>query len=140
MLNQRMNGTVVRVPQNRRMPGTRNGLPERRVGMQRKHQRRPTRCLCRSGQNRINGIVIGAMIAIEPPLPLLVRDRMVAGHDGAIGDFHDQRRIVLAAIGIDQQARESAENGRHAKARRKLSGQTFHTNVISDMALERGLR
>ena len=81
-----------------------------------------------------NGGVVGPMVGLKPVLPFLRRDRMVAGDDRAVRDPHDQGRIVLAAVGIDQQAREAAHHRRHAEAGGKPARQVLDADVIGDVA------
>jgi len=61
---------------------------------------------------------------------------MVAGNDRAVGDLHDERRVVFAAIGIDQEPREAAEHGGHAEPLRQPAGQALDPYVVGDVAAE----
>ena len=60
----------------------------------------------------------------------------VAGHDGAVGELHDQRRVVRAAIGIDQQPREARQHGRRAEARGQRARHGRRADVVGDVAGE----
>ena len=59
----------------------------------------------------IDAQVIGFVVLPHAPLALGAVEMTVARHHRAVGDAHDERRIVEAAIGIDQQTREARENG-----------------------------
>lgn len=65
---------------------------------------------------------------------------MVAGDDRPVGNLHDKGRIVLAAIGVDQEARKSSKHGRHAEAGRKRARQPFNANIKCDVTMKSGLR
>ena len=60
--------------------------------------------------------------------------RGVARHRRAVGEAHDQRRIVLAAVGVDEEARERREHRRRAKARGKRARHRRGAGVVGDVA------
>lgn len=70
MRQKRIDSTIIRVPENRRMPGPRRFFPERRVGMQRQNQRRFFRSFSNTGQlkkerNAVKARSIANQIASE---------------------------------------------------------------------------
>src|SRR4029078_6260503 len=62
-----------------------------------------------------DGGMIRTMEPDKTPLTLALVDERVARDDGAIGDPHDQRRVVGPAVGIDQEARKGGEKSLHTK-------------------------
>ena len=63
-------------------------------------------------------------------------DRRIAGNHGAVRQAHDEGRIVLAAIGIDQQAREGRQHRRHAEPPRQAAADRRRARIVGDVALE----
>jgi len=80
--------------------------------------------------------VVGPIVKIDAPCPLLSIDAAVAGYHGAIRQAHDQGRIVLTAIGIDEQPRVAREHGRHAKRGRKRARDGSRADVVADVTPE----
>jgi hypothetical protein len=62
--------------------------------------------------------------------------RIVAGDHRAVIKLADQGRIVLAAVGIDQQARKIGHGGGGSEPCREPARHGFDTDVIGDMAVE----
>ena len=62
--------------------------------------------------------------------------RIVSGHDGAVIELANQRRIVLAAIGIDQQPRKIGEHRRHAEQGGQFARHRLDADVVGDVAVE----
>ncbi len=87
------------------MPGARPVAPDRREGMHR-YDRRNMPALFHALKHRRNRRVVGLIEPRDTPVPLHRIDIGVVGDERAVGNPHDDGRIVLAAIGINQQARE----------------------------------
>ena len=83
-----------------------------------------------------DSVVIGAIEAVEPALAFLRRHRVVRRHNRAVIELADQRRIVLAAVGIDQQPRETGDHRRRAGQRRKLPRHHLDADVVGDVSVE----
>ncbi len=64
----------------------------------------------------------------------------VARHDRAVGEAHDQSRIVQAAIRVDDQARIGRQHGRRAELGRERAGHVRGADVIGDVPFERRAR
>ena len=63
-------------------------------------------------------------------------DCRIAGNHGTVGQAHDQRRVVLAAIGIDQQPREGRQHRRHAETARQAARHRSRARIVGDVAPE----
>ncbi|EGE55978.1 hypothetical protein RHECNPAF_77009 [Rhizobium etli CNPAF512] len=133
-VEQRADGAPVAVPEDCGMPGAGNSFPRRREGMQRQDQRRPAGGVRHLIDRCRHGMVIGAMEGPDTILPLLRCDRMIARDDGAVGNPHDQRRVIFTAVRVDQQAREAAKHRGYAESRRELPRQALDADVIGDVA------
>ena len=83
--------------------------------------------------------MIGPIVKLQPLLALLRCQHAVPGYDGAIRQAHDQRRIIITAVRIDQQPRIVAENGWDAQHLAHLTGDLRHADIVSDMPLELAL-
>ncbi len=64
----------------------------------------------------------------------------VAGDDGPVRQPHDEGRIVGAAVGVDQQAREAGEDRGGGEPRGQRLGEEGGTGIPRDVALELGRR
>ena len=117
---QRPRRPGVVVPENADLPGPGNPAPNRRERMYRKNGGR--RVL---GQHRLDLGLDRAAIGrpVQPPaaLDLVGVDPRVARHDRAVGNSHDQRRVVGAAIGVDQQSRNRSRAPRERPAARRAA-------------------
>ena len=80
--------------------------------------------------------MIGPVEARDAARPLGLVDPRIAGHDGAVRDPHDEGRVIGAAIGIDEQAREAVMRRRTAERLREAARDRLDPDVIGDMALE----
>jgi hypothetical protein len=58
----------------------------------------------------------------------------IAGHGRSVRDGDDQRWIIEAPVGIDQQAREGGEQGRDAERARAGAGHGRRADVVGDVA------
>ncbi len=88
------------------------------------------------GDHGADGVVIGAIEAVETALAFLRRHRVVRRHDRAVIELADQRRIVLAAVGIDQEPRKAGDHRRRAGQRRKLPRHHLDADVVGDVSVE----
>ena len=137
--DQRLGQTWVAIPQDAGMPWARMAAPDRRETVDRdEHRRMPGGE--RPVDRRVDGIVIGRVEAGDAPRPLVGIDAGIAGHDGAVGKAHDERRIVLAAVGIDQQPRERRQHRRHAEPLRQAAADRGRARIVGNVALELGCR
>ena len=121
------------VPQHADLPRPRAALETGREGMNPEKRGDQTARLRRVDQPGA-GAPVGAPVGLDPPRDFVRADAGVAGNDGAVGNAHDQRRIVLAAIGIDQQAGEQGERRRGAGHRREPPRDRLGADVIGDVA------
>ena len=83
------------------------------------------------------GAAIGPPVGFDSPGDFVGADAGVAGNERAVRDAHDEGGVVLAAIGVDEQAGEQRQRRRGAGQRREPSRHLLGANVIGDMALER---
>lgn len=77
---------------------------------------------------------------LDAPLPFLIRNRVIAGNDSPVRNFHDESGIILTAIRVDQQPRKPSEHRRNAKTGRERARQPFYANIKCDMPMKSGLR
>ena len=84
--------------------------------------------------------MVGPVEAGEPPRDLRRVDPGVAGHDGAVRQPHDERRVVLAAVRVDDEPREGGEQRRRAKPLGEDAGERGDADIVGDVALELGGR
>ncbi|CAD5250808.1 hypothetical protein BOSE21B_10830 [Bosea sp. 21B] len=133
--DQRLREAPFPVPEHAGMPGPWHALPERREGVQRDDRRRVAGSDRRLDRGVDRG-VIGRVIARDPFGDPGFVDPGIARHDRAVGDPHHQSRIVAAAIGIDQQAREIAEHGRSAQRLRHRPRHLGRSDIVGDVAFE----
>ncbi len=133
---QRLRQPRVAVPQHADLPRPRGAAPERREGMDRHDGWRDARR--RHRLDRLGDrVAIGRPVERAPARDLRRVDPRVAGHDRPVGQAHHQRRIVGAAVGIDQQAREGRQHRRRAEPLGEAARQPGRADVIGDMPLER---
>ena len=85
----------------------------------------------------VDGAVIGRVIEADAPLALGVVEVAVAGDDGAVGQAHDERGVVGAAVGVDQQPRVARQHapGRPVRPRARAS-RCGGADVVGDVALQ----
>jgi hypothetical protein len=55
----------------------------------------------------LDRLMVGLVVRVDPGLERFRLEPGIARHDQPIGDLHDERGIVEAAIGIDQKPREA---------------------------------
>ena len=60
----------------------------------------------------------------------------IAGHDEPVGKLHDERRVVAAAIGIDQEPRVAREQGRRAERPARCSVTRGGADVVGDVPVQ----
>ena len=80
--------------------------------------------------------MIGQVVALDAVRDLGLVDTGIAGHDQPVGDLHDERGVVEAAIGVDQEPREPGEQRRHAEEEREPFRHARRPEVVGDMAVE----
>ena len=84
----------------------------------------------------LDRLMVGPVIMLDPGLDLLMLEADIPRHDEPVGDLHDERRVVEAAIGVDQEARELGEDRRRAER----LGQTLRhgggAEIVGDMAVQ----
>ena len=135
-VDHRPRHAVVAVPQDADMPGADEALHDRGERMHRDDDRRFPGGMRHRGNHRADGVVVGPVEAVEPFFPLLGGHRIVSRHDGAVIELADQRRVVLASVGVDQEPREAGKHSRRVERRRQLARHRLDADVIGDMALE----
>ena len=136
---ERPGEAVVRIPQDPHMPGPGPAAPDRREAVHRHDDRRMAG---RHGPvDRIrDGIVVGIVEPGDAPLHLRLVHPGIARHDGAVGEAHDQGRVVPAPVGIDDEPREPGEDRRSPEAPGERAGHGRRADVVGDVALELGFR
>jgi uncharacterized membrane protein len=138
---QKLRGARVTVPQYAAMPRTLTPIGQsRREGMQRDDQRRLSRGGAHCGNLGVNGRVIGPEKMREPMHALAIIQRAIAGNQSPVIDLADQGRVILAAIGIDQQPRKCRHHSRHLQLGGQRPGQRFDADIIGDVALKFAFR
>jgi hypothetical protein len=83
-----------------------------------------------------NRLVVRLVVGVDPPLQRIVIEPDIARHDETVGDLHDQRRVVEAAIGIDQQPWKTRQDCRHAEALGQTLGDCGRAKIVGDVAME----
>ena len=84
----------------------------------------------------VDAQVVGLVEMPHAPIALLFVDVAVARHDRAVGDAHDERRVVEPAIGIDQQPRETRRDGRRTQFLGEDPRDSLGADVVGDMAFQ----
>jgi hypothetical protein len=77
---------------------------------------------------------------VEPALDLGRVDAAVAGHDGAVVEAHDEGGVVLAAVGVDDEAREARQDRGRAEPLGEMPRDPARPDVVGDVALHVGGR
>ena len=126
---------VVAVPQGGDVPGAWRPAPDRCEGMDR-DQRRDHAGGTHARRRGIDFGAIGRPVVALAARNLCLVDVRIAGDDGAVRDAHHQRRVVAAAIGVDQQARIGCQQGGGTKPRGECARQPSRANVIGDVTGE----
>ena len=80
--------------------------------------------------------MIGPEKPIDAMCPFSAVVAGVTGNDRTVGKPHDQGRVIVAAIGIDQQPRKPPEYRRRTGVARKRPRQCVDADVVGDMALQ----
>ena len=135
-VDQRPRHPVVQIPEDADMPGPLPALHDRREGMHREDEGRLAGSLRDGSDHRADGVVIGPVEAVEPPFALLRREGIVSRHDGAVIELANERRIVLATIGVDQQPRKIGDQRRHAEQGREFARHRLDADIVGDVAIE----
>lgn len=137
-VDERTDKAVVPVPEKTRLPRTFETPPARREAVHRDEDGHHIR-VTRPGERLLDGGMIGRMErgnAMREFRRIAIRvDVAVVRHDGAVGEFHHDGRIVLAAIEIDKQARKAREHRRTVE----IGGHacdTRRTDIPGDVALK----
>ena len=129
--------TIISVPQDTRVPGPRHTAPTRRKAVDRQNGRHGTgrpRPI-KSGSN--SGVIrLVKRLKAMSELCLVGENVHVAvcRNDRPVGQFHHQRRIICAAIEVDQQTRIARKHRRAFKGVGQPSRDVCGPDVISDMA------
>ena len=126
---------IVAIPQDRCVPRSRHVLPAVGEAVDRQQHRRHAGGDATLDQ-AIDAQVIGFVVLPHAPLALGAVEMTVARHHRAVGDAHDERRIVEAAIGIDQQTREARENRGRVQHLGDAPRHCRGADIVGDMALE----
>jgi len=69
-------------------------------------------------------------------LPLDRGDVHIAGDHRAIRNLHDERRIVLAAVWIDEEARKGRRNDRRLQNPSHFKGYAMRADVVSNVPFQ----
>ena len=85
------------------------------------------------GRNRA---VVRRVIGLDAALPLGLASPAVARHHCPIRELHDERRVVFAAVDVDEEAREGGKDCRGAEPPRQRARQRRRPDIIGDVALE----
>ena len=80
--------------------------------------------------------MVGHVVRVDPGPERAGVKADIAGHDEPIGELHDQRRIVEAAIGIDQKPREARQDRGCAERLGQSLGHAGGAKVIGNVAME----
>ena len=88
------------------------------------------------GDHRRDGVVIGLVEALDAALPLVGSHRVVGRDHRAVIELADEGRIVLAAVRVDQQAREIGEDRRRAGHRGELRRHGLDADIVGDVTPE----
>ncbi len=139
LIQERPNGTGIGIPQDAGVPGTGNTPPDGRIAVNGDDDRRSGR-LQHLVQRPVDQVVIGPVEPFDPPLPFRSIDPGIPGNDRPVGQAHDDRRIVLSPIRIDQQPGIGRHQGRRIQPTRKFHRQRTDTDVIADVPFELLLR
>ena len=86
---------------------------------------------------RADRVVIGPVVALDPFRALALVDRAVSRNHRPVGEPHDQRRIVAAAIGIDQETRELRQHRRRVETPRQRQRHGAGAGIPGDVTRER---
>ena len=84
----------------------------------------------------LDRLVVGPVIMLDPGLDLLRPEADIPRHDEPVGDLHDERRVVEAAIGVDQEAREAGEDRRRAERLGQTLRHGCGAEIVGDMAVQ----
>ncbi len=99
---QRERKSRVLVPQDADRPGPRHALPSLGETVHRDDDRRLARC--KPGLHpALDRAMIGLVITRDAGGDLALVESDIAGHDQPVRNLHDQRRIVEAAVRVDQE-------------------------------------
>lgn len=83
-----------------------------------------------------NGRVVRTVEAIETFLPLFDAEPDIAGNYEPVGDLHNERRIIKAAIWVDEKSRELADDCRCAQHFGKGLGHALGAEIECNMPVQ----
>ncbi len=127
--------TRIQIPQNRCMPGPGHTAPAGREAVNRHDDRRRGNIDHRI-ERLIDESVIGLVNTFAAESAFGVVDTGVARHNSAVGQAHDECRIVFPPVRVDQQPGESRQTGRCAQVPGKFERNRAGTDIVADVALE----
>ena len=84
----------------------------------------------------LDRLMIGLVIAGDSVVNLRRREADIARHDQPVGDLHQQRGVVEAAIGVDQQPREAGQDRRRPEQLGQPFGHGGGAEVVGDVAVK----
>jgi hypothetical protein len=125
----------VLVPQHADLPGANHALQGLGEAVDRDDDRRLSQSDGRLGGS-LDRLVVRLVIALDPGFDLLGAEAGITRHDETVGDLHDERGVVEAAIGIDQEPREAGQDRRRTKRLGQTLGDRRSAEIVGDMAVK----